>query len=437
MKRKRYILPVSLGCPKNEVDLQYVLGKFESYGCFLTFDLNLADYIFINTCSFVKKARQEAISTILEFGLNKESFKYKIIVGGCLVSLYKASLIELFPEVSAFLEPGRDFNERIFDFLDNNKVYYNFENEVCFTDSKRTFFSERPFEYLKIAEGCSRKCSYCLIPKIRGSYFSYDRKFLINQARDLAQKGKKEIVLVAQDVTYYGLDRGDSLLKLLEDLENIEEINWIRLLYLYPDLLNEDIIKFISKSGKILPYFDIPLQHAGEKVLSLMKRNSDSDKFLRLIDRIRDIIPDSVIRSTFIIGHPGEDEAEFYKLIKFLQKANLNWAGFFSYSREEDTASYYLDNQVSYSEKRRRLKIARDIQQDITLKWRKSLIGKSFIVLVENDLNRYNVGRSFMEAPDIDSCIRFKGNKSVEIGDFVRILVTKNNGFKLEGEIIQ
>lgn len=437
MKKARYIFPVSLGCPKNEVDLQYTLGKFEELGCAVTFDLNIADYVFINTCSFIKKAKQEAISTILDFVLNKNELKYKVVVGGCIVSLYKNSLIELFPEVDAFLEPGRIFNEDIFKSLDNNKVYANFENEVRLDDDKRIFFKERPFEYLKIADGCSRKCSYCLIPKIRGPYISYDRKFLVNQAKHLVLSGKKEIVLVAQDVTYYGLDNKDSLLRLLEDLEGIEEIKWIRLLYLYPDLLNEDIIRFISRSEKVLPYFDIPLQHAGEKVLRYMRRNPDSDKFLRLIDKIRDIIPDSTIRSTFIVGHPGEDRLEFEKLIEFLEKAKLNWAGFFSYSREEDTFSYSLKDQVAYAEKTKRLKTAQIVQQDITLKWRESLIGKSFTVLIEDDLGKKNIGRSYMEAPDIDSFISFKGSDQLEVGDFVKILITKNRGFKLEGELIQ
>ncbi|AWB10559.1 SSU ribosomal protein S12P methylthiotransferase [Thermodesulfobium acidiphilum] len=437
MTKARYILPVSLGCPKNEVDLQYLLGKFETYNCFLTFDLNLADYVFINTCSFIRKAKQEAISTILDFVVDKKNFKYKIIVGGCLVSLYKDSLIELFPDVSAFLEPGRSFGEEIFEYLDKNIVYCNFKNEICSDNENRKFFVERPFEYLKIADGCSRKCSYCLIPKIRGPYHSYERQFLLDQAKDLAQKGKKEIILVAQDVTFYGLDRKDSLLKLLEGLENIEEIRWIRLMYLYPDLLSEDVIKFVSGSKKVLPYFDIPMQHASEKVLRYMRRNPDSERFLRLIDSIRENIPDSVIRSTFIVGHPGEDEKEFDKLINFLEKIKLNWAGFFSYSREEDTLSYSMNEQVKYVEKKKRLKIAYSIQQDITLKWRQSLVGKSFEVLVENDLNKYNVGRSFMEAPDIDSFIRFRGNKKVEIGDFIRILITKNKGFKLEGKLIE
>ncbi|AEE14859.1 Ribosomal protein S12 methylthiotransferase rimO [Thermodesulfobium narugense DSM 14796] len=437
MIKTRYILPVSLGCPKNEVDLQYLLGKFETYNCFLTFDLNVADYVLINTCSFIRKAKQEAISTILDLIENKKNFKYKIIVGGCLVSLYKESLIELFPEVNAFLEPGKSFGKEIFEYLDKNEIYNNFENEFCNDNENRRFFIERPYEYLKIADGCSRKCSYCLIPKIRGPYYSYDRKFLLEQAKDLALKGKREIILVAQDVTYYGLDRKDSLFKLLEGLEAIEEIKWIRLMYLYPDLLNKDIIKFVSESRKVLPYFDIPMQHASEKVLRYMRRNPDSEKFLRLIDSIRENIPDSVIRSTFIVGHPGEDEKEFDKLVNFLEKIKLNWAGFFSYSREEDTLSYSMDNQVKYVEKKNRLKIIQSIQQNITLKWRQSLVGKSFEVLVENDLNKYNVGRSFMEAPDIDSFIRFRGSEKVEIGDFVRILITKNKGFKLEGELIE
>ena len=414
MNRKKGKLKVgviSLGCSKNLVDTEVLLGKLKQAGAEFTNDPKKADTIIINTCGFINPAKEEAIDYILEYAGKK-----KVIVMGCLVERYKQELIKEIPEVSAYF--GTESWDEILEFLGLEKVKEN----------KRILTTPRSYAYLKISEGCNRLCSFCAIPQIRGKYRSKPIEDLVEEAKWIAQQGVKEICVVSQDTTYYGRDLygKNAIIKLLEKLEKIEGINWIRLLYLYPTDVSDDLINYIAKSSKVLPYFDIPFQHVSSKILKSMRRGYDKNFVEKLIDKILHTIPDAVIRTSFIVGYPEESPKDFQELLEFVEKGYFYWVGVFSYSLEENTPAEVLGDRVSYEEKERRKNALYEAQNEVIQKKYKGLLGKKFKMLVDGydeDLGIVPVGRLWFQAPEVDGVCYLETEWEVKEGDLVSVLV--------------
>ncbi|MFN3599407.1 MAG: 30S ribosomal protein S12 methylthiotransferase RimO, partial [Aquificaceae bacterium] len=342
---------ISLGCAKNLVDTEVLLGKLKAGGAKLVNDPKKADVIVINTCGFIEPAKLEAIETILEFAQRK-----KVIVMGCLVQRYKEELQREIPEVKAYF--GTESWDQIVDFLGLRK----------WEDSKRVITTPKSYAYLKISEGCNRLCSFCAIPLIRGKHRSKPMEEILKEARQLAHEGIKELCIVSQDTTYYGRDLygGNHLEKLLEELEKIEGIKWIRLLYLYPTEIEDSLLEYVAKSEKVVPYFDIPLQHISTPVLKSMRRGYDEAFIRRLIEKIRKRLPQAVLRTTFIVGYPTETRDDYKKLISFVSEGHFHWVGVFTYYREEGTHAYSLGDPIEEEEKERRKEEILEVQKEIT-----------------------------------------------------------------------
>jgi len=410
-KGKLKVGVISLGCSKNLVDTEVLLGKLKQAGAEFTNDPKKADTIIINTCGFINPAKEEAIDYILEYAGKK-----KVIVMGCLVERYKQELIKEIPEVSAYF--GTESWDEILEFLGLEKVKEN----------KRILTTPRSYAYLKISEGCNRLCSFCAIPQIRGKYRSKPIEDLVEEAKWIAQQGVKEICVVSQDTTYYGRDLygKNAIIKLLEKLEKIEGINWIRLLYLYPTDVSDDLINYIAKSSKVLPYFDIPFQHVSSKILKSMRRGYDKNFVEKLIDKILHTIPDAVIRTSFIVGYPEESPKDFQELLEFVEKGYFYWVGVFSYSLEENTPAEVLGDRVSYEEKERRKNALYEAQNEVIQKKYKGLLGKKFKMLVDGydeDLGIVPVGRLWFQAPEVDGVCYLETEWEVKEGDLVSVLV--------------
>ena len=414
MNRKKGKLKVgviSLGCSKNLVDTEVLLGKLKHAGVEFANDPKKADTIIVNTCGFINPAKEEAIDYILEYAGNK-----KVIVMGCLVERYKQELIKEIPEVSAYF--GTESWDEILEFLGLEK-----EGET-----KRLLTTPRSYAYLKISEGCNRLCSFCAIPQIRGKYRSRSMEDVIQEAKWIAQQGVKEICVVSQDTTYYGRDLygKNAIIKLLEEFEKIDGINWIRLLYLYPTDVSDDLINYIAKSSKVLPYFDIPFQHVSSKILKSMRRGYDKNFVEKLIDKILHTIPDAVIRTSFIVGYPEESPEDFQELLEFVERGYFYWVGVFSYSAEEGTPAEQLVDKVSDEEKEKRKSIIYELQNQIIQRKNKELLGKRFKMLVDGydeDLGIVPVGRLWFQAPEVDGVCYLETEWEVKEGDLVSVLV--------------
>ena len=405
---------VSLGCDKNRVDTEFVISKLSMYDTF-TFSHNKqkSDIIIVNTCAFLASARKEAENVIKEMSAIKH--KPIIIVMGCLPLYKMEGLPKKFPKVSAFVTP-KDYeriDEIIFDLLKH-------KNFVPQRDFSRRLTTPMHYAYLKIADGCNNRCAFCKIPYIRGNYKSTPKQVLIDEAKSLCEKGVKELILVAQDTTRYGMDTGDNLVSLIKELSSIKNLSWIRLLYCYPDCVTDELINEIKTNPKVLKYIDIPLQHISNNVLVSMHRKSRKEQILNLISTLREQIPNIVIRSTFMVGFPGESEQDFEELCDFLREYKLDNVGFFKYSREEGTPSFDYKNQISEKEKNRRLKIAQEIQEEISTAKNRAKIGQTIKVLTDSfDKDHlFFVGRSYAEAPDIDYEVLFTSPFPLKLGAF-------------------
>jgi len=407
---------VSLGCPKNLIDSEVILGKLGEKGYILTSSYLSADIIIVNTCSFISAAREESYEVISRIIRNKSPHQ-KLIVCGCLPQLEKRKLFSKFPEIDALLGTS--------DFHQIDKVIEKaiFKKERVFSVSKPQFIYNSNFSrlvstppgyaYLKIAEGCSNRCSYCLIPRLRGSFRSREINDVIKEAKDLATMGIKEVILIAQDTSFYGNDRGEKnyLSSLLKKLEKIKGIEWIRLLYLHPLHFDFEIIKLMKYSPKICRYLDIPVQHTHNDILKLMGR-PPFEKTLRIIEKARENIPEITLRTTLIVGFPGEREHHFKKLLKDIEKLQFDWLGVFTYSREKGTPAYFMPSQLPHEVKEKRKKIILKLQQSITEKKNKERIGKTYPVIVDIpldiDLMKEGEGHTFFQAPEIDGKSVFK-----------------------------
>lgn len=426
---------ISLGCAKNLVDSEMILSLFKRNDFEIVNDEKEADVILINTCGFIDASKQESIDTIIEMSkLNKI-----LVVTGCLVERYKEELKKELPEVDLFISIKEYpiFGELLEKVIRNKKI------QGCLDLSKRVL-STRPYTaYLKISEGCNNCCSYCAIPLIRGSFKSIDKYDLIKQANILKEQGIKELVVISQDTTKYGEDIKDydtDIVDLLKSLLEIKEFKYIRLLYLYPNEITDELIDLIGKEPRLTPYFDIPIQHSSDHMLREMNRHGDKKLLIDLFKRIKERVPNAILRTTLIVGFPGESEEDFEDLKDFVKKTQFTHLGAFTYSREEGTKSYDFNNQIPEEIKEKRYKEIMEIQSRISLKKNKLEIGKVHKGLVidydvEEDLYLL---RSYWNAPDdIDGSIYFSSDKPLEEGSEVEVIIEDCDNYNLYGKLLE
>lgn len=425
---------ISLGCCKNLVDSEKIMALLVSGGIEIVNKPEDADVLFVNTCGFIDSAKEEAINTILEMAEYKERNCKKLIVLGCLAKRYKEELQEEMPEVDLFI--GVDEYANLTQILSDN-LGLNFDN-VC-SNTDRLLSTNPWMAYLKIADGCDNRCSFCAIPLIRGGYISYPIDQLVLEAKELAQKGVKELVVIAQDTTRYGTDLyGERKLgELLRQLSEIEDIHWIRVLYTYPDELDDNLIMQMSELPKVLPYFDIPTQHADNEMLRLMNRRGTIEEINQTIDTIKKVYKDPVFRTTMIVGFPGETEEMFNNLLESIKQIKWDRLGAFTYSKEEDTVAYDMDNEVSDDIKEERYQKLMELQASIVEENNKKHVGQVYEVLVEKQdgfSGRY-YGRSVHCAPDgIDGSVIFTSDEPINFGEFVNVKITRTKSHDMYGE---
>lgn len=416
---------ISLGCSKNLVDTEMMIGLFKKNNYTIVNNKEEAEIILINTCGFIESAKEEAINTILEMAEYKEKNCKFLIVTGCLVQRYKEELIKELPEVDLFIK----FSE--YDTICNqiNNLIRVKEGKLEFLD--RVITTGKNYAYIRIAEGCNNFCTFCAIPYIRGRYVSRKIEDILQEAKKLIKSGIKEIILIAQDTTKYGIDiYGKTMLaKLLNELSKIEGIEWIRFLYAYPESINDELIEEVKNNDKVCKYFDIPMQHISDNILKKMNRKSTKASIENLIKKLRKEIPNVIIRSTIMVGFPGETKKDFNELFEFVKWAKLDKLGCFMYSKEEGTVAYSMDGQVHLNAKKSRYNKIMQLQQKISNENMKKHIGKSLKVLVEKN----GIGRTYMDVPDIDGYIYIKGK--AEKNQFVNCKVTNVRDYDLIGEV--
>lgn len=431
---------ISLGCDKNRVDLENIISLVKNAGFKTTQNLAEANVIIINTCSFIESARRESIETILNMANLKQSKCEKIIVTGCLNEMNYSDLNSSLPEVDSFL--------RVADNKNIIKTIYNlygvpYSETTINCNFNRVLTTPNHYAYLKISEGCNNFCSYCTIPFIRGRFVSTPMEQLIYEAQELAKLGVKELILVGQDVTKYGVDiyGKQSITTLIKNLSKIEGIKWIRLLYCYPELVDDELINEIKNNSKVVKYIDLPLQHINNNILKLMNRKTSTQKILEVIKKLKTQIPNISIRSTFILGFPGETKENFEELLNFLKNEKLTNVGFFAYSREEGTRAYNFENQVSTKTKNSRVKKAYEVQRIIAENNNLNLLNSVLDVIIDEMENNYFVGRAYLSAPDVDPVVYIqvnnKNKNKIKIGNIVPIKITKVLDYDLEGELYE
>ncbi len=430
---------ISLGCDKNRVDTEKMLSRLVGGGHTLVGSEEEADVIIVNTCAFIDKAKEESIDEILSAIAAKNVGKgKKVIVTGCLAQRYAETLKEEFPEVDAILGIA-DYDailKTVEDVEDGEKVLNCANLDAFYSD--RVLTTPYHYAYLKIADGCSNHCTYCAIPSIRGKYRSEKLEDLIEEAKKLSDDGVKELILVAQDVTRYGTDFDGKphLIELLDRLSKLDFV-WIRLLYLYPEMVDDILIDYVKNNDKIAKYMDIPLQHVDDDVLKRMNRRTDEKSIRELISKLKNA--GIAVRTTFICGFPGETQEQFEKLEKFVKEVKFDYAGFFAYSREEGTPADKLDGHLDESEKERRANKLRAIQEKIIKSRNKELVGSKIKVIYDDiDYDRQKfVGRSQTQAPDIDNVTLFESDDEVRIGEFYTVEITGSDGIDLVGKAIK
>lgn len=435
---------ISLGCPKNQVDAELMLSKIEKAGFNIVDVAYEADVVVINTCGFIEDAKKEAIDNILEMAeLKKEGSIQKIIVTGCLAERYKDEIFAEFPEVDAVIGLGAnaDIVETVKAVMNGKQVGSFPEKEKMPLSGERLLTTPQHWAYLKIADGCSNCCTYCAIPSIRGEFRSRPMDEIIEESEKLASDGTKEIIIIAQDTTRYGLDLYGELKlpELLRKLNNIDGLEWIRMLYCYPDRITDELIDTMASCEKVLHYIDLPLQHADGRILKAMNRTGDRESLEALIDKIREKMPDVVLRTTFITGFPGEDEEAFNNLSEFIDDIMFDRLGCFAYSAEEGTPAAEMDNQVDEEVRKHRADVIMEQQYDIFEFKQRKLIGEKIKCIVEG-YDAYTdsyFGRTWKDAPEIDSVVYFTGIGDYNDGDIVDVEIFDINEYDLMGEIVK
>ncbi len=432
--RKKFGL-ISLGCDKNRVDSEKLLSIIKSAGCTVTSDINEAQVLVINTCAFLNESRKESIETALEFAAYKSKNLEKLVLCGCLPQKFIDETFSALTEADVFLgvnDYGNFFNALEKSYGGERVNYVNSGNGAC--GASRVLTTPEHYAYLKIADGCDNRCTYCLIPKIRGAYKSAPMDELLTEAEELGEIS--ELILVAQDITRYGIDLyGEKKLRtFLQKLTELVNIKSVRLLYCYPDMIDDGLIEEIRDNPKIIKYVDIPFQHSEDRILKLMNRNGSRAEYLGLVEKLRNEIPQIAIRSTFISGFPGETEEEAEGLCGFLKEARLNNCGFFAYSREPDTPAYKLKGQLPYSEKKKRVRKLYAVQQSISAEILSGFVGKKLRVLCDGiDYNKNCfIGRAYFSAPDIDGKVYFNAPHAMQ-GEYYDVKIQHADCYDLFG----
>ena len=439
---------ISLGCDKNLIDSEIMLGLIEEEGYVITPDESTADIVIVNSCGFIMDANQEAIDNILRVADYKETGSLKgIIVTGCMAQRYKDEIFESLPEVDAVVGTG-DFEKigtvikELVSGKKQVKLITDYNNKITETNSlKRKISTAGGFAYLKIAEGCNSLCTYCTIPSLRGKYRSRTMESLIDEAKMLAKNGVREIILIAQDTSLYGIDiyKEKALPKLISKISQIEGIEWIRLLYCYPENITDELIDEIASNPKVCHYMDMPIQHADDEILKKMGRRSTKQGLLSVISKIREKMPDFCFRTTLIVGFPGETQKHFDNLVDFIQTAKFDRLGVFTYSREEGTPAYDMPDQIDEDIKAERKDYIMEVQKNVSAEKCDSFIGQTLKVIVEGKIEgEENIfcGRSFRDCYEIDGFVFFESEKDLIAGDFLNIKITSASDYDLIGVIV-
>lgn len=437
------ILFVSLGCDKNLVDTEMMLGMLRERGYSFTDDETEADIAVVNTCCFIGDAKEESIHTLLELGELRRAGRLKgLIAAGCLAQRYREEIQKEIPEVDALVGTMaiEEIAAAVEEVLDGaGRCHYRELNVTPPVWRQRVVTTGGHFAYLKIAEGCGKRCTYCIIPKVRGDYRSVPMEELAAQAETLAQEGVRELILVAQETTLYGVDLygGKSLPALLHRLAQISGIYWIRILYCYPEEITEELIDAIASEPKVCRYLDIPIQHASDEVLRRMGRQTTQKELRRRIARLRERIPDICLRTTLISGFPGETQEDFEELYRFVNEMEFDRLGVFAYSQEEDTVAAELPDQIDESLKESRRGELMELQQAIAFEKAEEMIGRVLTVMVEGKVADEDVyvARTYRDAPNVDGYLFLHTSANLMTGDFVKVLVTDSNEYDLIGEL--
>ena len=444
---------VSLGCDKNLVDSEQMLALLLRDGHTITDDESEADVIVINTCCFIGDAKEESIEAILEYAKYKESSCKALIVAGCLATRYKDEILEEIPEIDAII--GTTSTDKIVEAIDSalkgqeTKIFDDI-NRLPMIEEKRVTSTGGYYEYLKISEGCDKHCTYCIIPKVRGNYRSYPMDYIVKQAEQLAESGVKELILVGQEVTMYGVDlhkgRGKGkkrLAELISKLAKVEGIEWIRLLYCYPEEIDNDLIEAMRTEPKVVRYIDMPVQHVSDSILHMMGRNMTESKILKTIKKLRNAMPDICIRTTLITGFPGETEYDFNVLKDFVNEQYIDRLGIFTYSEEEGTPAAKFTQKVPEEVKQQRKDALMALQQEVSKKINKGFVGQKMTVIIDGYLPEDDVyvARSYRDAPNVDGnvFITLNENDSRELmsGTFLDVVITDSSEYDLIAKTVQ
>ena len=431
---------VSLGCDKNRVDSELILGSINKH-YEITNDAKKADIIIVNTCGFIESAKQESIDTILEMAEYKNKHNCKMLIAtGCLTQRYGDELLDLIPEIDILMGVNdyMKLHKLILDFIkDHKRISSASYSDEGINEGLRLLTTKQHTAYVRIAEGCNNFCTYCIIPKIRGKFRSRLEKNILDEIKMLADNGVKEIILIAQDLTDYGVDiYGKRMLHdLVSKISKIEGVEWIRLLYCYPEEITDELIEEIANNDKVVKYLDLPIQHISSKVLKQMGRRTNKETIIDKIETLRNKVPNIALRTSLIVGFPGETEEEFNELATFLKDYKLENVGVFAYSQEEDTPAAIMDGQIEENIKKERQNTLMAIQRDVVKEQIKLKIGNIYDTIIDSNNGEYFIGRNYEMAPEIDGLIYIKKHDGLSIGDIIKVKVTDVMEYDLIGEI--
>lgn len=429
---------VSLGCDKNRVDSELILGSINKH-YEITNDAKEADIIIVNTCGFIESAKQESIDTILEMAEYKNKYRCKMLIAtGCLTQRYGDELLDLIPEIDILMGVNdyMKLHRLILDFIkDQKRISSATYSDEGINEGIRLLTTKQHTAYVRIAEGCNNFCTYCIIPKIRGKFRSRLEKNILDEVKMLVNNGVKEIILIAQDLTDYGVDIYGK--RMLHDLiSKIEGVEWIRLLYCYPEEITDELIEEIAKNEKVVKYLDLPIQHISSSVLKKMGRRTNKEAIISKIDTLRSKVPGIALRTSLIVGFPGETDENFEELEKFLEDYKLENVGVFAYSQEEDTPAAKMDYQVDEEVKIQRQKNLMAVQRNVVKEQNKLKIGNIYDTIIDGNNGEYYIGRSYEMAPEIDGLIYIKKEKSLNLGDIVKVKIHDVMEYDLMGEVL-
>lgn len=431
---------VSLGCDKNRVDSELILGSINKY-YEITNNPKEADIIIVNTCGFIEKAKQESIDTILEMAEYKNKYKCKMLIAtGCLTQRYGDELLELMPEIDILMGVNdyMKLHKLIMQFIKDEKQISSAEySDNNINEGIRLLTTDKHTAYVRIAEGCNNFCTYCIIPKIRGKFRSRKMENILEEVKSLSNQGVKEIILIAQDLTCYGIDiyQGKKLHKLISEISKVEGIEWIRLLYCYPEEITEELIEEIATNKKVVKYLDLPIQHISNNILRLMARKTNKQTIIEKIEKLKKKVPGIVLRTSLIVGFPGETDEDFEELKEFLKEYKLDNVGVFKYSREEGTPAANMENQITEEIKDVREKELMNVQKMVSKSLNELKVSKVYDTIIERQKGKYFLGRSAEMAPEIDGVIYIDSNKNLSKGDIIKVKIKEALEYDLIGEV--